>query len=454
MRLVPCSSVGATLMFLLMACGAPEQRPEATPSESVPAPSTASAVEVNGDASAPVNQLAIGAITDLEQWWGRQYPDLYGEEYRPVSGGFFAVRPSAGEVPPCLSAAGDAVDNAYYCVSADVVAWDAENLFPDLQSRFGDLVIPVVMAHEWGHAIQARSGFTARTVTRELQADCFAGAWTKHAQQDGVFDISDADLDRALAGILDLRDAPGVSQLDPNAHGSGFDRVSAFWDGYGEGLQRCESYRDDDPIVFQLPFGTADDLERRGNTSYEAVVNGAPRDLDDYWRLAYPELTSGQPWQPVGLEPFDPSAPPPCGGRSTGGFALFYCEPDDYIGWDNVNAMPGVYRQAGDFAVATMLATQYGLAALTRLGDESDEMTSTLRSDCLAGSYASSVILNDRPETSTFQISPGDLDEAIKALLLFRGEGDVERQGSGFERVRAFREGVLYGADPCPTFRG
>jgi len=59
--------------------------------------------------------------------------------------------------------------------------------------------------------------------------------------------------------------------------------------------------------------------------------------------------------------------------------------PDDYVGWDNVVAMPQVYKQGGDYAVASLLATQYGLAALTRLGDQSDEKTSTLRGDCFAG---------------------------------------------------------------------
>jgi hypothetical protein len=46
-------------------------------------------------------------------------------------------------------------------------------------------------------------------------------------------------------------------------------------------------------------------------------------------------------------------------------------------------------------------------------------------------------------------MSPGDLDEGIKALLIFRGGGDVERQGAGFDRTRAFREGVINGAQPC-----
>jgi hypothetical protein len=132
---------------------------------------------------------------------------------------------------------------------------------------------------------------------------------------------------------------------------------------------------------------------------------------------------------------------------------LFYCVPDDYVGWDNVEAMPSVYEQGGDYAVATLMATQYGLAALTRLGDDSDEKTSTARSDCLAGAYTASVILYNRADTSTYHISPGDLDEGIKALLVFRGSGDADRQGAGFDRVRAFREGVISGAQPCMEYK-
>jgi hypothetical protein len=50
------------------------------------------------------------------------------------------------------------------------------------------------------------------------------------------FKVAAADLDTALAGILDLTDTPGTSNIDPNAHGSGFDRVGAFQDGFGNGL--------------------------------------------------------------------------------------------------------------------------------------------------------------------------------------------------------------------------
>ena len=336
------------------------------------------------------------------------------------------------------NAASEVAGNAFYC---STVAWDAEQLLPSLQENFGDFAIPVVMPHEWGHAVQARSNFTARTVTSELQADCFAGAWSKHAQDNGVFDVNAADLDSALAGVLDLRDSPGTSKIDPNAHGSGFDRVSSFQDGFDNGLSRCEEYRDDEPMVLELPFSTEEDAAREGNAPYDSIVNGVPYDIEDYWTQVYPELSNGQEWPPLGsIEPFHPDEPPMCGDQSAQGFVLFYCVPDDYVGWDNVEGMPWVYEQGGDYA-------------LTRLGDESEEKTSTLRGDCLAGGYTASVILYNRPETSTYHISPGDLDEAIKALLVFRGDGDVERQGAGWARVKAFREGVINGAEACLNYQ-
>jgi predicted metalloprotease len=445
-------SAAAAVVVLLAGCGAPKPQLPTAKQESKPDTST---IQIHGDDSNPVNKLAMEAIADLQSFWGKQYPDLYGGEYKPVDGGFFAVMPSTDTQFPCEASAEEIAGNAFYCPSGDLVAWDAESLLPELREKYGDFTIPVVLAHEWGHAIQQRSNFTARTVTKELQADCFAGAWAKHAQDDKVFDVSAKDLDGALAGILDVRDTPGKDKADPDAHGSGFDRVGAFQDGYENGLSRCKDYRDEEPPVIELPFNDAADAAAGGDAPYDTVVNSVPYDLEDYWTRAYPQIADGQPWQPVkGLEPFSPGNAPKCGDQSTDGYVLFYCVPDDYVGWDNAEAMPEVYKQGGDWAVATLLATQYGLAALTRLGDQSDEKTSTLRGDCLAGAYTASVINFDRQDTSTLHISPGDLDEGIKALLVFRGEGDAERQGAGFGRVLAFREGALKGPDPCPSYQG
>ncbi|WP_137146999.1 neutral zinc metallopeptidase [Mycolicibacterium sp. CR10] len=454
MRMRACSVV-AGVAVLLTACGGPQPEIPSAPS-SAPAskPNVGlpdiSNVKIHGDEDDPINKMVMHAISDLESYWGEHFPELYQSDFKPVEGGYYAVYPSSGDLPPCASEPGDIAGNAFYCYDMDVIAWDAEGLLPELSEKFGDFVIPVVMAHEFGHAVQGRSNMKGRTVTRELQADCFAGAWSQHALDEQVFEVNAAQLDSALAGVLDLRDQPGTSAMDPSAHGTGFDRVAAFQDGMDNGPQRCKEYRDDDPIVLAMPFNDADDEASRGTAPYDYVVNTVPYDLEDFWSQVYPQIRPGEQWVPLaGLEPFDPDSPPDCGGRSAEGYALFYCIPDDYIGWDNKFAMRKVYRQGGDYAVATLLATQYSLAALARLGDDSDEKTSTLRSDCLAGAYTSSVIVHDRPDTSTFSISPGDLDEGIKALLVFRGDGDVERQGAGYARIRAFHEGVMNGVQSC-----
>jgi predicted metalloprotease len=454
MRMKVCSAIPMVMAvaLLLTACGGANT--EGQPAKNNGGPPDTSDITIDGDAALPVNKIAMQAIADLERYWAENYPKLYDKDFEQISGGYYAVTADS-DAPPCTTEPQEVQGNAFYCKSEDVIAWDAQDLLPMLQDKFGDFVIPVVLAHEFAHAVQTRSNFMARTVTSELQADCFAGAWARHAKDDGVFDVNAADLDTALAGILDLRDSPGTSKIDPNAHGSGFDRVGAFQDGFDNGLDSCKDYRDDEPMVLELPFNDEEDAYRGGDSPYDSIVNGVPYDIEDYWTQVYPELAGGQEWLPLrSIEPFGPNNPPMCGDQSAEGYSLFYCVPDDYVGWDNVAAMPAVYDQGGDYAVATLLATQWGLAALTRLGDESDEKLSTLRGDCLAGGYTASVIIYNRPETSTYHISPGDLDEGIKALLVFRGDGDVERQGVGWDRVKAFREGVINGAEACLNYEG
>jgi predicted metalloprotease len=454
-------SVAAIVVFMAGCGGAKSEKAAssgATGASATGAPLDTSDVKITGDADNPVNKLAITAIASLQQYWGEEYSKVYGQDYKPVGGGFFGLTPGVDGGSECGKAYADVKGNAFYCPSDDTVTWDAADLLPTLQKKFGDFVVAVVLAHEFGHAIQARSGFFDQnklTVSSELQADCFAGAWSKYAKDSGAFKVNAAQLDSALAGILDLRDQPGQSAEAPNAHGSGFDRVGAFQDGMDKGAEQCKTYKDGEPQVLELPFNDDQDEESGGDAPYDSIVNGVPYDLEDYWTQVYPEIAGGKAWPPLkGLEPFDPSTPPDCGGTKTEGYSLFYCVPDDYIGWDNVKEMPEVYDEGGDYAVATLLATQYGLAALTRLDDKSDEKISTLRGDCFAGAYTASVILYNRKDTSTFHISPGDLDEGITALLIFRGDGDVERQGAGYGRVEAFRQGVINGAEPCMTYQG
>jgi len=68
-------------------------------------------------------------------------------------------------------------------------------------------------------------------------------------------------------------------------------------------------------------------------------------------------------WTPLApQQPFDPSSPPTCGGQPAEGYALCYCVPEDYVGWDNVEAMPAIYDEGGDYALLSFLPRRRGLA--------------------------------------------------------------------------------------------
>src|SRR5690606_39924510 len=120
-------------------------------------------------------------LLDVEDFWERSYAGAYGERYEPISGGFWAYGPGT-ELPPCGNEPftyADVAANAFYCPADDLIAWDAVNLVPDLYSEFGGFTLGIVFAHEFGHAIQARADLLhLPTIVTELQADCFAGAWT------------------------------------------------------------------------------------------------------------------------------------------------------------------------------------------------------------------------------------------------------------------------------------
>ena len=57
---------------------------------------------------------------------------------------------------------------------------------PHLAKTFGTFSVALVLAHEWGHAIQDRAGNDdEQTVYLEQQADCFAGAFLDHVAENG-----------------------------------------------------------------------------------------------------------------------------------------------------------------------------------------------------------------------------------------------------------------------------
>lgn len=65
----------AAAMWMLAACGSPQPKIPSPTEKAGAAPDTSS-ITIEGDASEPVNQIAIQAIADLEQYWAQNYPEL------------------------------------------------------------------------------------------------------------------------------------------------------------------------------------------------------------------------------------------------------------------------------------------------------------------------------------------------------------------------------------------
>lgn len=417
---------------------------------------------------APSSDAVVeAALVDVEAFWQRSFETIYGTPYEPISGGFWAYGPDS-EMPPCGSpppSYGDIAENAFYCPSADLIAWDNVNLVPGLYEEFGGFTVGIVFAHEFGHAIQERASVVGDTILTELQADCFAGAWTADvaAGNSDYFAVGLADLDKAVEGFLTLRDGVGTDAQDPAAHGTGFDRIGAFSEGFELGLEQCASYPDlyasGELVIVEVPFTDPEDFERGGNLPLGEAIDLALVDLEDFWTVLFAEL--GETWTPVsgGLVQFDPATDSvTCGETYEGDIlvnASFYCLDDDTIYVDGANLIPALY-EIGDYAVATELARQYAYAAQARLGRTESSLASNLEADCYAGIYASSGFLDNR-ENQQLILSPGDLDEAVIAFLLTSdnsesveaGEATV---GSAFQRFDAYRAGFLGGTAACAEF--
>lgn len=421
---------------------------------------------LDDDAGAPdVDTIVKAALLDVEAFWDRSYEDVYGDPYEPIGGGFWAYGPDT-ELPPCGSepfSYRDIAANAFYCPSDDLIAWDAVNLVPGLYDEFGGFTLGIVFAHELGHAIQARADLLQLpTIVTELQADCFAGAWTADVADGGseYFELTLQDLDKAVAGFLTLRDTVGTDASDPAAHGTGFDRIGSFAEGFEQGLDACATYPDrfanDELVIVEIPFTSQEDFERGGNLPLEELIPPLLADLEDFWTVVFGEI--GLTWQPVAdVVGIDPDVDSITCGETLSGEALvnaaFYCVDDNTVYIDAVHLVPSL-NEIGDFAVATEIARQYAYAAQVQLGNLENDRASNLQADCFAGIYAASGFLGNREDQQLF-LSPGDLDEAVIAFLQ-RSDTTADPEeagevsvGTAFERFDAFRTGFMEGFEAC-----
>ena len=104
-------------------------------------------------------------IADIQSYWAQTLPSVYDTNYKAIpSDRLFAY--SQSNPPPACGGYGrtpysEVAGNAFYCDQGDFVAWDEQGLFAKLRQQYGDFAPALVLAHEWGHAIQARVGFEA-----------------------------------------------------------------------------------------------------------------------------------------------------------------------------------------------------------------------------------------------------------------------------------------------------
>src|SRR5919107_981942 len=77
-------------------------------------------VRIVGATDEPIDQLARNALADLQDFWTQQFPDVYGEEFQPLRGGYFSVDPDnvdRRDFPDGVGCGSNPVDvagNAFY----------------------------------------------------------------------------------------------------------------------------------------------------------------------------------------------------------------------------------------------------------------------------------------------------------------------------------------------------
>jgi predicted metalloprotease len=428
-------------------------------------------------AAAPYDRILKTSIQDIQDFWSEQMPAVYGIAYEELPSSHihaYTSKTDMSSITACARGGATYKDfkhNAFHCPLDMTINYDNQDLFPGLYKKFGAFTLAQVLSHEWGHVIQTETGteFPA-TILAEQQADCFAGAWVAHVDNGDsrLLKLDPGDLDKGLAGMLEFRDAVGGDPTNEGSHGSGFDRVSAFQQGYESGVPRCAQYTTSPPFIQEIPFTNARDVVQGGNLPFKDVLPTTKQDLDLYWG----QFTfGGQPYKApsdvVSYNPRDKGSLPKCAGFKTSDYkdTIFYCQGEDFVGYDR-NLIRDVYGEFGDFAVAVLVGNAWASAMQSRLDITGDNKTIGLQADCLTGAWVGSVPVDQEgtesarggPEDrqAAFSLSPGDLDEVVQSFLVFGDPAKAKEavRGTAFERMEAFRLGFLQDEQACLSMTG
>lgn len=413
--------------------------------------------EVTDTDGGQVDELAGQSVSDLEEFWKFAYPDTFDGELQPVDE-LFSWDSDAPDGTFC----GDTTEglvNAAYCEDDNTIGWDRTVLMPSLQQTNGDMAITMVLAHEYGHAIQKMATLNPKGVpslVAEQQADCLAGVylrWVAEGKSPRFTLNTGEGLNNILAAMIAFRD-PLLSQndySDGDEHGSAFERISAFQFGFTDGASACAAInikeirqrRGDLPV--ELPTDQTGELP---------VTEASVQSLVDAMNILF------APKNPPQLT-FDAASASGCPDARPSPPAS-YCPASNTITVD----LPGLQAIGapsegfegpalqGDNTAYSALMSRYMMAwQHEHDGLVLDDAEAGLRTACLTG-VATTKLSKDvtTPDGNTVALTAGDIDEAISGLLtngLVAGDVNGESVPAGFSRIDAFRVGVLGDADRC-----
>lgn len=418
-------------------------------------------LEIFGAGDGDVDRLVRNALADLNSFWSEKFPAVFGTEFEPLEGGYYSIDPdnfNPDDYPDdidsdvCLEDLVENVSgNAYYCLTeddGDLIAYD-RTLLQQLMDDYGPFLPAMVIAHEFGHAIQGREGVDSnKTIVAETQADCFAGAWTGWVASDSAehFNIRPPELDQLIRGLVEFRDPVGEDPDGDSSHGSYFDRTSALQEGFDDGAGACRDNFDDDRIFTQIEFRPEDTT---GDAPYDLTFDIADSSLGTFWTDVLD--SAGVDFAIPDLVGFDRDAPD-CRGQGQER-DINYCPDDNTISYDESELTEALYEDIGDYAVIMAIAIPYSLGVLDALDRPIEEPSAVSSAVCLAGWYSSTFADGDIPfdPDNASSISPGDIDEAVIFLVeqATRREVLPEAGLSGFQLVDFFRRGFVVGPDAC-----
>ncbi|MCU1394588.1 MAG: hypothetical protein JWM34_3016, partial [Ilumatobacteraceae bacterium] len=238
----------------------------------------------------------------------------------------------------------------------------------------------------------------------------------------------------------------GEDVTQGDAHGSAFDRVGAFENGFKGGAQACKDMETTPLPLIDLPFTSEEDFQSNGNLPYEKIVPEVVTDLTRFWTGSVSTFKAPTVTAYPHAGPF-----PTCDGVDDTAypFNAVYCESTNSIGYDQDYAKT-LYDKFGDFSVGYIISNAWSDAVQSQLGSNLTGQKRTLTDVCLTGAWTHDTI---PPSSGTLDpnrlyISPGDLDEAVETALVSDTQ-TADAMVSAFDTIDNFRAGVIGGITEC-----